>query len=92
MGERCQAAAMLDACMMRRGLRNADVAASLAVEPNAVSMMRTGRMPIPACRVPALAILLRVEADVLATAGIAGYPRNRAWQALAVGRSLRAGC
>lgn len=84
------AAALLGSAMERAGLTNEALAKALNVRPSMVSMMRTGRMDIPVCRIAELAGLLGVPVESLAAAGVASYPENRTWQAFALGRALGA--
>lgn len=82
------AAVLLATAMDRAGLTNEALAKALDVRPSMVSMMRTGRMDIPVCRIAELARLLGVPVEILAAAGVASYPGSRTWQAFALGRAL----
>lgn len=76
--------------MDRAGLTNEALAKALDVRPSMISMMRTGRMDIPVCRIAQLARLLDLPVESLAAAGVASYPESRTWQAFALGRALGA--
>lgn len=78
-------AGMLSAAMDGAGMSNKALADLLDVRPSMVSMMRTGRMDIPVCRVVEISMALRIDPSALAEACVASYPGSRSWQAYALG-------
>ncbi len=83
---------MLAASMERAGMTNQALARLLGVRPSMVSMMRTGRMDIPVCRVVEISAALGIRATALADACVESYPWSGTWQAYALGRADAVSC
>ncbi len=81
-------AQMLDDAMRDRRRTNIALSKALAVQPNVVSMMRTGRLVIPAQRAVPIARWAGLDPIVFVQACIASYPENGPWQAFAAGLAM----
>ncbi len=89
--ENTAAANLVDAALRASPRSAREVAASLGLRPNVISMVRTGALALPAGRCAPVARALGIAPHALMAACLRSYPDNRAWQAVRLATDLREG-